>query len=59
MGFSPVQGCALSLVELFQQFVSRDEKPLQRLLRAPGSFHRAEALVITHMFREGISVALF
>jgi hypothetical protein len=40
---------ALSLGELFQQFVSRDGKPLKRLLGCSCRRHRAEAPVLVRM----------
>src|SRR5260370_28779673 len=40
---------ALSLGELFQQFVSRDGKPLKRLLGCSWRRHRAEAPLLMRM----------
>ncbi len=43
---------ALEAWELFQQFVTADEKPLKRLTCLSAPVYRAEALVITHSFSE-------
>jgi hypothetical protein len=46
----------LSLGELFQQFVSRDEKPLKRLVGRSSRLHRAEAPVLMRMGVTGYEI---